>query len=112
MRAARQLTDFLDFLRRRFPAAQVETEGYGVPGTNAWVNIRLNGLLFVVQWRSGQGFGIWKPSVDALSTYGEGPDEHFRTYPAARRQIEQLLADAGAGGEGPAPHVAKRAAGG
>src|SRR5205814_1164220 len=36
MTATRPLIDFLEFLRRRFPAARVETEAYGDPTTSAW----------------------------------------------------------------------------
>ena len=112
MTAHGQLDNFLTFLRRRFPAAGVETDGHGDPNASTWINVRLNGQLFVVQWRAGQGFGIWKPSADARSAYGEGPDEHYRSYPAARRRMEQLLTAAAAAGDQPPARPAKRAAGG
>lgn len=75
-------------LRARLPGAELELDP-AETSTGGWfLDARLEGHHVVVEWRSGQGFGITSnPELD----YGQGADETIADEAAALARMVELL---------------------
>lgn len=79
-------------LRARFPDAGVELDRPKVRAGVWFLDLRWKDRFVVVQWQSGQGFGV---SASAAPGYGEGADEVYADEEAAYgRAISLLLSGA------------------
>lgn len=77
-----------DRLAERFPKASLEIDRPATATGSWWLDIRLQGYLLVVEWRSGKGFGLSTPTND---DFGQGPDEVYQDVDTAYARAKALL---------------------
>ena len=83
-----QIERLREQVSERFPTAQISIDAPGQPSGSWWLDVKLNDHVLVVEWRSGNGFGISTVSKDA---YGMGPDETYPDVDAAYERVKALL---------------------
>src|SRR5437588_9694504 len=77
---------------KHFPMASVQEEQF--PSGSTWLDVRLNGTLFVVEHRVGNGFGVSELRRPAgMAGYGDAPDRFFSGFPQAQRYLLKLLGE-------------------
>ena len=93
-------------LQNRYPDATFEEERF--PSGNTWLDVRLNGHVFVVEHRSSKGLGVSQiKDGGGLAGYGDPPDRYFPNYLAAQRHLIRLI-DAAAKANGTATKKRQR----
>jgi DNA-binding phage protein len=75
-------------LVKRLPKSQVKVDEPERAGGNYWVDVRMGRTRHTLEYRPGEGFGLFHEEAG----FGEGPAEIYRTPERAVERLAQLMA--------------------
>ncbi|MES0490550.1 MAG: hypothetical protein ABUK01_11185 [Leptospirales bacterium] len=85
-----EFDNFIQKVQERFPGLKYEIDKAETKSGSTWVDIYSEEESITIEFRPNYGFGLYKGDS---SSYGEGPNEIYRSQDLAVKRVEAILKD-------------------